>query len=519
MSEEKIVEAYYVNARLETQQIPLGGSGGGADITIEDAASDHKAADGYAVSPYALKQVETKAESALTKAEAGEESLTALSGRVDDLEDSVTPDLSGYARIDTDNIFTGNIQALAHPIIKGSTGTASDRTIRFIDNQGGAAYAPNAFGTVLNRVSSNGDVETGLYVHKNDTSRNISANISVMFPMEGDPYAIAPTPADNASSNEIITAEWANSNLVKLTGAQTITGQKTFSTQIIANGGVKGNVAGNAATATRLANNRNLQVNLARTNAQAFNGSANATSIGVSGILPTTNGGTGRNDGLAVSVTKKFTLSEKGALGYGENNDYLADKAALALWNGAYTDDRSNLTYCANGTIVGTSGNQTIAGNKTFSGTVTLNGTTTVNRTPTANTHVANKKYVDDHAFSGNYNDLANKPNLSSYVTQSWVNSQLDGLKSEALGAPDWSGKVLFYFTKDRSYTAPSNGYIWMSLVSREAGCPLRVNGIPLFYVYVDTSRFNIFMPVRDGDVVVCEKGVAASDASFIPAL
>lgn len=48
----------------------------------------------------------------------------------------------------------------------------------------------------------------------------------------------------------------------------------------------------------------------------------------------------------------------------------------LAYWNGAHnTSNNSNLQYCANGTIVGTTGTQTISGAKTFSGNVTISGT------------------------------------------------------------------------------------------------------------------------------------------------
>lgn len=55
----------------------------------------------------------------------------------------------------------------------------------------------------------------------------------------------------------------------------------------------KGALSGNASTATQLKNSRNLKVSLSSTAAQAFNGTADATSIGVAGTLGTANGGTG----------------------------------------------------------------------------------------------------------------------------------------------------------------------------------------------------------------------------------
>ncbi len=50
-----------------------------------------------------------------------------------------------------------------------------------------------------------------------------------------------------------------------------------------------------------------------------------------------------------------FTLSAKGHLSYGTNNNYLPDKSAIVYWNGAHNaNNSSNLEYCAKGMIVGT---------------------------------------------------------------------------------------------------------------------------------------------------------------------
>ena len=59
-------------------------------------------------------------------------------------------------------------------------------------------------------------------------------------------------------------------------------------------GAIANDTTGNATTATTLATGRTLKVNLASTSAStAFNGAANITDIGVSGILPIAQGGTG----------------------------------------------------------------------------------------------------------------------------------------------------------------------------------------------------------------------------------
>jgi hypothetical protein len=65
---------------------------------------------------------------------------------------------------------------------------------------------------------------------------------------------------------------------------------------------------GNAGTATKLKTARSLKVNLATTAADSFDGSGNADAIGVSGTLPTGNGGTGRTDGKVTALAAKRTI-------------------------------------------------------------------------------------------------------------------------------------------------------------------------------------------------------------------
>ena len=62
-------------------------------------------------------------------------------------------------------------------------------------------------------------------------------------------------------------------------------------------------VTGNAATATKLKDARNIQTNLASTTAASFNGTANITP-GVTGILPVAHGGTGQSNLSNVTVGK-----------------------------------------------------------------------------------------------------------------------------------------------------------------------------------------------------------------------
>lgn len=76
---------------------------------------------------------------------------------------------------------------------------------------------------------------------------------------------------------------------------------------------------GNAGTATKLASGKTLKVDLTSSSASsAFDGSANITNIGVAGILPVANGGTGVNNLSNVTVgtaTKATKLSNTTAIG------------------------------------------------------------------------------------------------------------------------------------------------------------------------------------------------------------
>ena len=72
-----------------------------------------------------------------------------------------------------------------------------------------------------------------------------------------------------------------------------------------------GSLQGNADTATTLATGRTLKVNLASTSVStAFDGSANINDIGVSGILPIAQGGTGQNN--TDNFVKVYTRSQMG---------------------------------------------------------------------------------------------------------------------------------------------------------------------------------------------------------------
>ena len=173
----------------------------------------------------------------------------------------------------------------------------------------------------------------------------------------------------DATNNSIDTLETTvgtkanDSAVVKLTGNQTITGTKTFSSTI----------AGNI-------------------------------------------------NGTARNVTERYTKTTRGDIEYGENNNYLIDKAALALWNGRYSGTSSNLEYCRYGTIIDTTRDQTIGGTKTFSETIvgSINGNAaTADKLKTART-------INGTSFNGSANI-----NINNIVSR----GQVTGLTGSTRGS------------------------------------------------------------------------------------
>ena len=186
------------------------------------------------------------------------------------------------------------------------------------------------------------------------------------------------TPTDNKMQQNASTTNGNYPLLAKSTTATAnINGQAIFnadttinpSTGTITAKTFNGALSGNATTATTLATARTFTANLASTTGGSFDGSGDVT-LGVTGTLPTSHGGTGRTDGKAINVTQVITLSAVGPLGYtGANGGYLTTSAAIAYWNGRYSGTSSNLQYCKTGTIIGSNGG-TITGNLAVNGSL-----------------------------------------------------------------------------------------------------------------------------------------------------
>ena len=96
----------------------------------------------------------------------------------------------------------------------------------------------NRFGLFETSVNPDGSVATYIAAYKNTADISTNAQICVIYPATGNPYAICPTPTDTTTTSgvQIATTGWVNStgnNLVHLTGDETITGSKTLQNSML----------------------------------------------------------------------------------------------------------------------------------------------------------------------------------------------------------------------------------------------------------------------------------------------
>lgn len=120
----------------------------------------------------------------------------------------------------------------------------------------------------------------------------------------------------------------------------------------------------------------------------------------------------------AIAVLNKTSL---GSLGYNVTGDRskLVTMSTLAYWDGRYQDTgNSNLTYCKNGEIIGTTGAQTISGSKTFSVAPKISASlsSTLNSTDVATTAWVRKATGNTALTAADADKLGGRP-ASQYVT------------------------------------------------------------------------------------------------------
>lgn len=229
-------------------------------------------------------------------------------------------------------------------------------------------------GIFTTHLATNGTVTTWMSAYKNEANSNAAATIKVSYPSSGDPYTTAPTPTDTTttSGTQIATTGWVNSvgnNVVHLSGAETISGIKTFTS--------------------------NVRVSKTVPCVDLYN--TNITKGTVPSSLQWGRNAMLDKDGKLIAITQYQynTAGETyaGIRAYSPNNE--TDYAQISIWypptGSPYTNaPRPTDTTTSNGTQIATtgwvnsvgnnvvhlSGSETIAGTKTFSSTISgsING-------------------------------------------------------------------------------------------------------------------------------------------------
>ena len=131
----------------------------------------------------------------------------------------------------------------------------------------------------------------------------------------------------------------ADSSVIVYSNANATANRKTFTfgtDGVLTVPTLKGAVDGNAATATKWATARSLKVSLASSSAQNIDGTGNATVIGVGGVLPVANGGTGATTQLGIYNTIKEGITCVQYQGGTNVNPW--HKVASIILNGTWCD-------------------------------------------------------------------------------------------------------------------------------------------------------------------------------------
>ena len=220
---------------------------------------------------------------------------------------------------------TGNTTGLAASATKlatarsfrtnlASTATASfDGTANITPGVTGVLPVANGgTGNTTGSLSSATKLATARSIHINlastlaagfDGTADVSPGVTGVLPMAnggtGNTAGLAASATKLATARSI-QIDLASGSAVSFNGTANVSPGVT-GVLPIANGGT-GNTLGAIDSATQLATARTFLTNLASTVAGSFNGTANV-SLGVTGVLPITNGGTGNTVGLAASAT------------------------------------------------------------------------------------------------------------------------------------------------------------------------------------------------------------------------
>lgn len=150
--------------------------------------------------------------------------LKSINGQAPDEDGNISVDVDtdNLAKLNAPNVFTQTqdiqnatptLRLRQTKVLKGSNPSSNAYSYLAVkDNTGGNEEADDLT-KIQSLISTSGDSSVKLLAYKNENGSIAHADLGVIYPKNGTPYATAPTPANTASSKEIITAEWANNNL------------------------------------------------------------------------------------------------------------------------------------------------------------------------------------------------------------------------------------------------------------------------------------------------------------------
>lgn len=200
---------------------------------------------------------------------------------------------------------------------------------------------------------------------------------------------------------------------------------------------------GNAGTATKLASGKTLKVDLTSSSASsAFDGSANITNIGVAGILPVANGGTGVNNLSNVTVgtaTKATKLSNTAAIGSTAIPVYFKSDGTPAVCTTLSLNTTGSSGSCTGNAATATSATTATTATK-LSNTSAIGSTTQPVYFTNGGVPSAGSTYAGGTKVTLNGTDKG--ASTASFYAPTGAGTAGQYLRSNGSGAPTWRASV-----------------------------------------------------------------------------
>ena len=292
----------------------------------------------------------------------------------------------------------------------GDESIAGDKT--FTDEvvlSGGASVPTNKVLTITDAPSSNTDAANKKYVDDTVAGSTVvhttgtetvggvkTFSDGIVIPTGKDiTLTDAPSSNTDAANKKYVDDTVAGSTVVHTTGTETVGGVKTFSDGIVIPTGKDITLTDAPTANTDAANKKYVDDTVAGSTVVHTSGTETIGGAKTFSDAATFSSAVSLNGGATVPTGKVLTLTD-------------APSANTDAANKKYVDD-SVAPLATDASVVHLAGAETITGAKTFSAAVTLSAGATVptgsditlTDAPTANTDAANKKYVDDTVAGG----------------------------------------------------------------------------------------------------------------------